>query len=133
MISKDVRITKGIADGMLDKCMNGPEHVTTWRRTCAQAVSIEDDRITMKTTVDKMHVLVADSTGISATDKSRWIDLKRNFKLHILTDGKSQKIMTFHDTDTAGATPGTCRVFWTMPQTGWAYRWRTEAQNQPYQ
>ena len=117
MISKCVRITEGMADEMLDKCMNGPDHVTIWRRTCAQTVSIKDDRITMKTTVYKVHVLVVNSTGITATGKSRWIELKWNFKLHILTDEKSQKILVFRVTDTGDA--GACRVFWIRPWTGW--------------
>ena len=53
MICKVVRITEGIADGMLGKGMKGPDHVTIWRRTCAQAVSIEGDCITIKTTDER--------------------------------------------------------------------------------
>lgn len=71
MIGKGVRITQGVTDKMLGKCVKGPDHVTIWRRTCAQAVSIEGNHITIKTADDKMHILVADSTGITTTGKGR--------------------------------------------------------------
>ena len=76
MIGKGVRITKGMLGGMLGKGVEGPDHVTIWRQTCAQTVFIKSDRITMKTTADKVYVLVADSTGIITTGMGRWIDLK---------------------------------------------------------
>ena len=65
MIGKGVRIMEGVTDKMLGNGVKGPDHVTIWRRTYAQAVSIKGDRITIQTTDDKMHVLVADSTGIT--------------------------------------------------------------------
>ena len=72
--------------------------MTVWRPTCAQAVSIKCDHISMKITDSKMYVLVADSTGITATGKGKWRDLKWNIKcnfikLHILADEESQKIL----------------------------------------
>lgn len=51
--------------------MKGPDHVTIWRRTRAQAVSIDGDRIIIKTTDYKVHVLVVGSTGITTTGKGR--------------------------------------------------------------
>ena len=107
MIGKGVRITEGVTDKMLGNGVKGPDHVTIWRRTCAQAVSIEGDRITIQTTNGKTHVLVADSTGITTTGKGRWIELKWNvkcsfIKLHILADEESQKILAFRITDTSG-------------------------------
>ena len=81
--------------------------MTIWRRTCAQAVYIESNRITVKTTNGKTHVLVADYIGITTTGKGRWIELKWNvkcnfIKLHILSDEESQKILAFRVTDTSG-------------------------------
>ena len=107
MIGKGVRITEGVTYKMLGNGVKGPDHVTIWRRTCAQAVSIEGDRITIQTTNGKTHVLVADSTGITTTGKGRWIELKWNvkcsfIKLHILADEESQKILAFRITDTSG-------------------------------
>ena len=106
MIGKGFRITEGVADGMPGNGVKGPDHVTIWRRTCAQAVSIGGDRITVRT-ADKTHVLVADSTGITTTGKGRWIGLRWNvkcsfIKLHILADEDSQKILAFRITDTGG-------------------------------
>ena len=107
MIGKGVRITEGVADEMLGRGVKGPDHATIRRRTCAQAVSIEGDRITIKTTDDRVYVLVADSTGITTTGKGRWIELRWNvkcrfIKLHILADEASQKILAFRITDTSG-------------------------------
>ena len=47
--------------------------MTIWRRTCAQAVTIDGKSITVDTTDGKTHRLIADSTGIAATNKGRWI------------------------------------------------------------
>lgn len=88
---------------MIGKGVKGPDHVPIWRLTCAQTVSIEGYYITMKTTGDMVHVLVAYLTGIPTTGKSRWIELKWNFKLHILTDEESKKALVFHVADTGGA------------------------------
>ena len=68
MIGKGTRITEGVADETLGNGVKGPYHVTIWRRTCAQAVPIEGDRITVQT-ADKTHVLVADSTGTTTAGK----------------------------------------------------------------
>ena len=111
MIGKGVRITEGVADEMLGNGVKGPDHMTIWRRTCAQAVSIEGDRITIQTADKKTHILVADSTGITTTGKGRWIELKWNvkcnfIKLHILADGESQKILAFRITDAGGGDAG---------------------------
>ena len=76
MIGKGVRITERVVDKMLGREVKGPDHVTIWRWTCAQVVSIEGDRISIKTTDGKMYVLVVDSTGITITGKGRWIELK---------------------------------------------------------
>ena len=107
VLGEGLRVTEGHVDAMLGRGVKGPDHVTIWRRTCAQAVSIEGDRITVKTTDGKTHVLVADSTGITTTGKGRWIELKWNvkcsfIKLHILADEESQKILAFRITDTGG-------------------------------
>ena len=58
-----------------------------------------------------MHILVADSTGITTTGKGRWIELKWNvkysfIKLHILADEEHQKILVFRAIDTGGGNAG---------------------------
>ena len=88
-----------------EKVQRATTIITILRWTCAQAVSMYSNRITVKTTDGKTHVLVADSTGITTTGKGRWIELKWNvkcnfIKLHILADEKSQKILAFRITDT---------------------------------
>ena len=107
MIGRDVRITQEAADNILGRGVKGPDHATIWRRICAQSVSIEGDRITIKMTDGKTHVLVADSTGITTTGKGRRTGLRRNVKcsfvkLHILADEESQKILAFRITKTDG-------------------------------
>ena len=107
VLGEGLRVIEGHVDAMLGKGVKGPDHVTIWRRTCAQAVSIEGNRITVKTTDGKTHVLVADSTGITTTGKGKWIEIKWNvkcsfIKLHILVDEESQKILAFRITDTGG-------------------------------
>ncbi len=107
MIGKGTRITEGAVDKMLGEGVKGPDHVTIWRRTCAQAVSIEGNRITVETTDGKTHVLLADSTGITTTGKGRWIEIKWkvkcNFiKLHILAEEESRNILAFRVTDRSG-------------------------------
>ena len=133
MIGKGLRITQGVTDKMLGRGVKGSDHVTIWRRTCAQAVSIEGDRITIKTTDDKMHVLVADYTGITTTGKGRWIEIQWSvkcsfIKLHILAGEESQRILAFRVTDTSGGDAKNLPGCWIKPWTGWAYRWRTGAQ-----
>ncbi len=81
--------------------------MTIWRRTCARAVPTEGDRTTIQTTGGKVHILVADSTGIATTDKGRRTDLGWNvecssIKLHVLADEESQKMPAFRITDTGG-------------------------------
>ena len=107
MIGKGTRITEGVVDKMLGEGVKGPDHVTIWRRTCAQAVSIEGNRVTVETTDGKTHVLLADSTGITTTGKGRWIEIKWkvkcNFiKLHLLAEEESRKILAFRVTDRSG-------------------------------
>ena len=68
---------------------------------------MDGSRITIKTTDGKLHVLVADSTGITTTGKGKWIEIKWNvkcsfIKLHILADEESQKILAFRITGTKG-------------------------------
>ena len=100
MIGKGTRITEGMVDKMLGKGVRGPDHVTIWRRTCARAVSMDGDHITVEATDGKTHVLVADPTGITTTGKGRWIEIKwkvkYNFiKLHILAEEESRKMPAF--------------------------------------
>ena len=100
MIGKGLRITQGVTDKMQGRGVKGPDHIAIWSRTCVQVISIEGDRITIKMADGKIHVLVADSTGITTTGKGRWIELKWNVKysfinLHILADEESQKILAF--------------------------------------
>ena len=92
---------------MLGKGIRAPDHVTIWRRTCARSVSIDGDHIAIETTDDKIHVLVADSTGITTTGKGKWIEIKWNvksnfIKLHIMVDEESQQILAFRITDVNG-------------------------------
>ena len=107
VLGEGLRVTEGLVDAMLGRGAKGPDHVTIWRRTCAQAVSIDGNRITIKTTDGKTHALVADSTGITTTGKGKWIEIKWNvkcsfIKLHILADEGSQKILAFRITGTKG-------------------------------
>ena len=120
MIGKGTRITEGAVDKMLGEGVKGPDHVTIWRRTCAQAVSIEGNRITVETDDGKTHVLLADSTGITATGKGRWIEIKWkvkcNFiKLHMLAEESPGRYWRSASPTGAGATPRTCRACWTRP------------------
>lgn len=103
---KSLRVMEGVVDAILNT-IKGPDHVTIWRRTCAQSVSINGDKIITKTTDGKTYVLMADSTGITTTGKGRWIEIKWNakcnfIKLHILIEEESQKILAFRITDTGG-------------------------------
>ena len=135
VLGEGLRVIEGHVDAMLGKRMKGPDHVTIWRRTCAQAVSMQDDRITIRMTTGKTHVLVAGHIGTTTTSKGRRIELKRNvkcnfIKLHILADEESQKILAFRITDASGCDaknlcPG-CR---NIPQRGLACRWKTAVQN----
>ena len=76
VLGEGLRVTEGLVDAMLDRGAKGPDHVTIWRRTCVQAVSIDGNRITIKTTDGKLHVLVAYSIGITTTGKGKWIEIK---------------------------------------------------------
>ena len=72
-----------------------------------QTISMEGNRITIKTTDDRVHVLVANSTSITTTRKSKWIEIKWNvkynfIKLHNLADEKLQKILACRVTGTGG-------------------------------
>ena len=108
VLGKGLRVIEGHRDAMPGRDMKGPDHVTIWRRTCAQAVSIEGNHVTVKTTDGKTYVLVADSTGMTTTDEGRWLEIRWNvkcsfIKLHVLADEESQKMPAFRITDTGGA------------------------------
>ena len=109
------RQMEGMIDGMLGCAHKGPSYATIWRRVGASAVNIQNSRVTIELNNDTVCNLIADSTGISATDCSEWIAIKwkvkHNFiKLHVLIEAKSQKILAFRITDVSGGdaaqTPG---------------------------
>ncbi len=100
MIGMGARITEGVVGKIPGEGVKGPDHATVWRRTCARAVRMEGDRITVETTDGKTHVLLADSTGITTTGKGGCIEIKwkakRNFiKLHMLAEEESRKMLAF--------------------------------------
>ena len=77
--------------------VKGPS-VAIWRR--ARAVCMEDDRAAAETTDGKAHVLLADSTGITAAGKGRRIELKRKvkrdvIKLRMLAEVEPRKMPAF--------------------------------------
>ena len=109
------RQMEGLMDEMLGRAHEGPSYATIWRRVGASAVNIQNSRVTVEVNNGTVCNLIADSTGISATDCSEWIAIKwkvkHNFiKLHVLIEAKSQKILVFHITDVSGGdttqTPG---------------------------
>ncbi len=59
-----------MADEMLGKVEKAPTTITLWRLACAQTVSIKGNCITIKMTGDKVHIIVAGSTGITTTGKT---------------------------------------------------------------
>ena len=106
MCNNSLRVMEGMISAMLDKT-ECPDHVTIWRRTCAQAVTINENKINITTTDGKMYALMVDSTGLTTTGKGRWIEFKWNvkcnfIKLHILIEEESQKILAFRITDASG-------------------------------
>ena len=109
------RQMEDLIDGMLGRAHEGPSCATIWRRVGTSAVNIQNSRVTVGLDNGTACNLIADSTGISATDCSEWTAIKwkvkHNFiKLHVLIEVKSQKILAFRITDVSGGdaaqTPG---------------------------
>ena len=88
VLGEGLRVIEGHVDTMLGRGTKGPDH------NDHMEADLRPDRLHRgqphHRKDGKTHVLMADSTGITTTDKGRWIELKWNIKcsfikLHIRT------------------------------------------------
>ena len=82
-----------------------PDHTTVWRRTGNVMPAFEHDpQFTLKEGVLRVAV---DSTGIANSNRGEWIRVRRNvkrgfFKLHVLVDLDTRRILAFALSDMNG-------------------------------
>ena len=85
---ESLRITERLTRIMLWNSETS-DYVTSWGRTCAKSVTIQDNKIKIDNKGSKTYVLMVDSTGVTTMGKGRWIEFKWDIKcsyikLHIL-------------------------------------------------
>lgn len=110
LLDASYRVLEGFLDGSWGKEHAIPEFTTIWKRIGKTMPRFEQEAIS-STVEGRVLRLVIDGTGVAMHNRGEWIRVKWNvkrgfFKLHLLIDLDTRRIISFSLTDMNGGDAG---------------------------